>query len=45
MADPEHRDHQMYRDWIGGTWNPERFVPELISFSKPSSRLRNAGLI
>ncbi len=44
MADPEHPDHQMYRDWIGGTWNPELFAPELIAFSRPSSRLRAAGL-
>ena len=25
MSDPNHPEHQDYRDWIGGTFNPKKF--------------------
>ena len=25
MSDPNHPEHQDYRDWIGGYFNPQKF--------------------
>lgn len=44
MSHPGHREHQMYREWVGGPWDPKLFRPEDVVFSSPSRRLRNAGL-
>lgn len=44
LADPSHADHAMYRQWIGRPWDPELFRPEKVRFSRPSARLRYAGL-
>jgi Plasmid pRiA4b ORF-3-like protein len=35
---------QANREWVGGSWNPEQFRPEDVTFSSPSARLRRAGL-
>jgi len=44
LADSSHPDHTMYREWIGRPWVPELFRPEQVRFSRPSARLRYAGL-
>lgn len=44
LSDRRHSEHQTYRQWIGGSWDPEDFRPEEIVFKKPGIRLRQAGL-
>ena len=44
MSNPRHSEHGSYREWIGGSWNAEHFRPEDVVFSRPSTRLRRAGL-
>lgn len=45
LADRRHEEHKAYREWVDGGWDPEDFRPERIVFSKPSIRLRRAGLV
>lgn len=44
MSNPRHSEHQSYREWVGGSWDAESFRPENVVFSRPSARLRRAGL-
>jgi hypothetical protein len=44
MANPRHKNHRMYKEWIGGAWHPEDFRPGDVEFCRPSRRLRQAGL-
>lgn len=44
LSDPGHPDHKTLRQWIGRPWDPELFQPEKVRFSRPSARLRYAGL-
>jgi hypothetical protein len=44
ISNRRHEDHRMYKEWIGGTWDPEDFHPGEVAFSSPSKRLRQAGL-
>lgn len=40
LADPEHTEHETYRHWIGGSFDPERFDPTKVRFENPARRLR-----
>jgi hypothetical protein len=31
IKDPRHRDHNQYREWIGGDFNPEEFDPNAVN--------------
>ena len=31
LKDPNHPDHEMYREWIGGTFDPEAFSLEDVN--------------
>jgi hypothetical protein len=31
LNDPKHEDHQMYKDWIGGSWDPSLLDPDDIN--------------
>jgi Plasmid pRiA4b ORF-3-like protein len=42
MADRRHSEHREYRDWIGGSWDPEGFRAGDVVFSQPAARLRRA---
>jgi hypothetical protein len=44
MSNRRHEDHERYKEWIGGSWDPEAFDPKEVVFSNPSKRLRQAGL-
>lgn len=44
ISNRHHSEHQMYRKWIGRPWDPEYFRAEEVRFSRPSTRLRQAGL-
>jgi hypothetical protein len=44
MRNRRHEEHLSYREWIGGSWDPEAFRPEDVVFSQPAARLRRAGL-
>lgn len=44
LADPDHEEHQSYREWIDGSWDANAFSAEKVRFSKPLQRLRRAGL-
>ena len=39
MADPRHEEHEMYREWIGREFDPERFDPAKVRFQDPLRRL------
>jgi hypothetical protein len=35
LNDPKHKDHEMYKEWIGGSWDPSRFdVDEVNEYLK-----------
>ena len=38
LADPNHESHQLYKEWIGGEFNPEQFNPTTIGFDDPTTR-------
>jgi Plasmid pRiA4b ORF-3-like protein len=44
MSTPRHSEHRSWKRWVGGPWDPERFRPEAVLFSRPGVRLRQAGL-
>lgn len=44
MANRRHPEHVSFRRWIGRAWDPAEFRPEAVRFSRPSARLRQAGL-
>lgn len=44
IQDRRHPDHSSLLRWAGGSFDPERFDPNTIEFSKPGQRLRRAGL-
>jgi hypothetical protein len=40
LADPSHSEHETYRDWIGGVFDPEGFDPAGVRFESPARRWR-----
>lgn len=44
LADPRHPEHKDMKTWVGGDFQPERFDPAAVRFSRPLPRLRKAGL-
>lgn len=40
LADPEHEEHDSYREWAGEDFDPERFDPAKVRFEDPITRLR-----
>jgi hypothetical protein len=44
LANRFDSEHESYRQWIGGPWDPGHFRLDDVVFSKPSERLRRAGL-
>lgn len=40
LADPSHPEHESYRDWSGGNFDPERFDPARVRFESPARRWR-----
>jgi hypothetical protein len=40
MSNRRHEEHESYREWIGGPWDPEDFRQQEIVFSNPARRLR-----
>ncbi len=40
LADPSHPEHESWRTWIGGDFEPERFEPAHVRFESPARRLR-----
>lgn len=41
MSNRRHEEHESYRQWIGGPWDPEDFRPQEIVFSSSARRLRD----
>lgn len=39
MADPSHEEHESYRLWIGGKYDPDRFDPQKVRFEDSLRRL------
>ena len=44
IQNSKHPEHHSLLEWVGGSFDPEHFDPRGIVFSKPSQRLRRAGL-
>ncbi len=40
LTDPKHPEHDEYRRWIGGRFDPELFDPAKVRFESPARRLR-----
>ena len=40
LADPKHEDHEEQLDWVGGSFDPERFDKAAVHFQNPAERLR-----
>lgn len=40
LADPEHEEHDQYREWVGEGFDAERFDPAEVRFEDPAKRLR-----
>jgi hypothetical protein len=40
LRDPEHPEHDEYRLWVGGSFDPERFDVAQVRFEDPARRLR-----
>ncbi len=40
LADPTHEEHNEYRRWIGGRFDPEHFDAAKVRFESPARRLR-----
>ena len=38
MNDPNHESHAMYRDWISGEFDAEKFDPAAVEFDDPVER-------
>ncbi len=44
LRDPEHPEHETYREWIGAPFDPEEFKPSQVIFGDPDRRWRFAFL-
>jgi hypothetical protein len=42
IADPKHGAHKEMLDWVGGSFDPEEFLPSEVAFDDPRERLRTA---
>lgn len=40
IANPRHEEHDAYLNWVGGTFDPERFDPAAVRFQNPQKRWR-----
>ena len=40
LADPKHEDHEEQLDWVGGSFDPERFDKAAVHFRNPAERLQ-----
>lgn len=40
LGDPGHPQHDQYRRWTGGSFDPERFDSSKVRFESPARRLR-----
>lgn len=38
IQDPEHEEHDEMLEWVGGSFDPERFDPQAVSFDDPEKR-------
>ena len=38
MGDPDHKEHEGMKTWIGGQFDPERFDPKEVRFDDPHKR-------
>lgn len=44
MSKPRSERYREYTEWFGGPFDAEHFRPEEVRFSRPATRLRQAGL-
>jgi len=42
IANPGHKEHEDFLDWVGGEFNPEHFDIKEVEFSNPNIRLKYA---
>jgi hypothetical protein len=42
LADRSHPEHEVYRKWSGGSFDPEDFDPAAVRFDNPAKRWRQA---
>lgn len=42
IRNPDHEEHEMYINWIGGNFDPEDFDPAQVQFDNPEERWRIA---
>jgi len=41
MSDPDHEDHELMRNWVGGDFDPKHFDKKKVIFDDPEERLDN----
>lgn len=42
IRDKKHPEHREMLEWVGGSFSPDRFDPDAVSFDNPRKRWRNA---
>lgn len=42
ILDPHHEEHEEFLQWIGGKFDPEKFLPHQVKFDNPKKRWKNA---
>ena len=42
IADPGHPEHEFLLEWVGGSFDPEKFESSDVAFDDPKQRLRDA---
>jgi len=42
LRDPRHEEHKSYLEWVGGSFDPERFDASKVKFWDPGTRWRKA---
>ncbi|MGI6544727.1 MAG: plasmid pRiA4b ORF-3 family protein [Limnochordia bacterium] len=38
IADPTHPEHESYLEWVGGSYDPDDFDPDAVTFDDPHDR-------
>lgn len=41
LQDPQHEEYEETLSWLGESFDPDNFNPEMIKFSNPKTRLKN----
>ena len=40
INDPQHEEHESMLEWVGGSFDPEKFNPQKVHFDNPKKRLK-----